>query len=322
MTLKTRLLCLTLSAMPGLSIPSLASAQAPALSDAIIRKLLPVLRGTAGQAGESKQAVADVTRTSEAYFQLLKDIGAGKVDPLAWLKSKSPHVVVPVNAKYEQQFSRWLSAERLMDPVALFSFGVKAPDEMQKIAQGKEAASVWLQSGRDPLNSADGQKVKALNDQVGRFYAGKKFTGPQQDLFYESTYTSPDREIVAMFTMVNSFAGSGPGGVGNGPILELKLNPQPNKVAGPVSPDQVSAGLAKIGMSQEQYDEYIAALMVARKDASDPDGPLLGTGGISPDLPAEIRAELTKSLSVRKQNAVLYQRYGRELGPLLDALSP
>jgi hypothetical protein len=315
-----RLPLLVLIACGALGVPSVASSQLPALSDAIIRKLIPVMRGTAGQAVEGKQAYAELDRTTTEYFQLLKDIGAGKVDALAWLKSKSPSVVVPVNAKYEQQVSRWLSSERLMDPVALFSFGMSSPAEVQKIATGKEAASVFLQSGRDPLASPEGKKVKALNDEVARFYAGKGYTGPQQDLFYESTYTSPDHLIVAMFTMTNSFAGSGPGNVGNGPILEIKLNPQPNKAAGPVTPDQVSAGLAKIGMSQEQYEEYVSALMAARKDANDPEGPLLGNGGISPDLPAEIKAEMAKSLSVRKQNAALYKRYARELDPLLDAL--
>ena len=296
--------------------PRSAAAQVPALQSDAVMQMLPVLRLQVAQAAAARAEVAELGKTGTDYFKTLDDIGAGKADPLNWLKGQSASVPVPPNARYEAQLSRWVSSKRLLEPVAIYSFGLAAAEGLAPAALARRSPDTWLKSAADQLNSPAGKKVLALRDAVGVFYASKQFSGPRQELAYEFTYSSADKALDALLFLSNPFDGGvGAPKVGGGPILEVKLNPAKNPMGRNVTPAQLATALERIGLTQEAYDANLAALFAARKDAEEPAGLVL-----PPDLPPEIAKDLGAMLAARRLNAVVYQLYAAQLTPLLDQL--
>jgi hypothetical protein len=81
------------------------------------------------------------------------------------------------------------------------------------------------------------------------------------------------------------------------------------------SPVQLDAALARAGMTEQQYELHVAAILAARKDAAEPEGLKL-----NPELPAETLKELGPLYAVRRKNAEVVRRFSAPLNPLLSAL--
>jgi hypothetical protein len=179
-----------------------------------------------------------------------------------------------------------------------------------------------MTSGRDPLASPAGQKLKALNDRVVAFYLAKKFSEPNADSPFQISMMSSDITLQAIFSMINLYPGfDGGEKIGDGPILVLQPSGQSH--GGPdASPakDQVGIALKRAGLSQAQYDEYMGAIIMAKSDAANPSALELQSSGETNAETAKIVAEMKDFYALRKKNVEAYRRHAQQLDPLLEAL--
>ncbi len=203
-------------------IPPGATAQVAVLSDDIVNQVITALRVDAAQAQQGNKEWRESIAQGDKYLALMENMRAGRADPLSWLKTQSRFVLAPPSAMYQRRFSQAISAF-LVVPVAVYSFGLPAPDELVKAMRTNEGARELMTSGRDPLASPAGQKLKALNDRVVAFYLTSKFSEPNAGIPFQISMMSPDGTMLAIFSMCNSFPGfDGGEEIGDGPILLLQ----------------------------------------------------------------------------------------------------
>jgi len=302
-------------------VPAAATAQVAALSDDIVSRVAPVLRIDAAQAQQGIKEVRESAERGEKYLALVEDMRAGKADPLPWLKTQSRFTLAPPSAVYQRRFSQAISGYLVL-PVAVYSFGLSAPDELVKAMRTSEGAVELMTSGRDPLASPAGQKLKALNDRVTAFYLANKFSEPNASNFFQFSMMSPDSTMLAVFSMSNTFPGlDGAEEVGDGPLLLLQPNSQSDgSPAAAPAPDQLGMALKRAGLSQAQYDEYLSALVLAKSDSANPSALEPPSGGETNAEMAKIIAEMKALYAIRKKNMDVYRRHAQELGPLLEAM--
>jgi hypothetical protein len=318
-----------LLALSALALAGQDEELVPRLTEDAVVRMLPVMRAQVAEAQAGLAALQEGIAAVEEHDQLIADIGAGKVDPLEWLRSQSKCLIAPPSAKYEPELSRWASASFYLEPVALFSFGVEAPEKVRKAAiDGETGLSVVL-SGDAIYDLPGGRELKAAEDEVREFYPANKFTFDDLQYFFRLTLTSPDTSVGVLFTYTNMFAES-PGGKGvpNGPLLALGLFSagfSPAAVAesdsSVVAADGYAAALARAGMTEESYGFYLGALVMAKNDAADPsvlDQPL-DAPGLSADQ-AEAMKEMRDFYAVRKSNLKVYRKFASQVNPLLEAL--
>lgn len=305
----------------------------PRLSEDIVRKIMPVIRVDAANATAALGLVQEMTAKMEAYTQLVADIGAGKVDPLAWLRSKSKYVIVPPSAVYKPKLSSWASSNYFQEPLALFSFGIEAPREIQKGAINGQVMGKLVLSGDAIYKLPGGQKLKAVEDETIKFYEANKFVPSHLQRFFSFIAKAPDASVAIDFEYTNMFAGAEVGeGVPNGPLLWVWLssgdifdNPREDiskpRDKSARAPENMDAALAKAGMNREAYQLYLGALVMAKSDAADP-----STLEISADITG-LSAEQAKAIkdmqdfyALRKSNLKIYQKFAVQLDPLLALL--
>jgi len=297
------------------------TAQVAALNDDIVKRVIPVLCVYAAQAQQALKDLSEANERGEKYTALLENISAGKADPLSWLKTQSRFVFVPPSATYERKFSQAVSTY-LSIPVAVYSFGLPVPEELLKATRTNEGALELMTSGRDPLASPAGQKLKALNERIATFYRTKKFSEPNADSPFQNSMFSPDSSLLAIFSMINLYPGfDGGEKIGDGPILML----QPNSHSGvgseaSTTEDKVGVALNRAGLSQEHYDEYVGALTMAKSDMENPSALELDSSGEKNAETDKIIAEMKAFYALRKKNVEVYRRYTQQVKPLLEAL--
>jgi hypothetical protein len=325
-----RLCLVSILAVSTLAAAGPMSDALPRLTEDVVVRMLPVMRAQVGEAEAGMAALQEALARSQERAQLLEDIDAGKVDPLNWLKSRSDYFVAPPSAQYKPELSRWASASYFSDPVAMFSFGVEAPEKIRKAAiDGETGLSVVL-SGEAIYDLPGGKQLKAAEDEVRRFYPTNKFTLDPLQHFLMVTYTSPDTSVFVLFEYTNMFAEvPASRGVPNGPILMLSLSSariSPEDVAEPrdssaVAASGFGAALAQAGMTEESYGLYLGALVMAKNDALDPSvlEVDLSTSGLPPEEAKTVK-DLLEMYAIRRGNLKIYRRVAPQVGPLLEAL--
>jgi hypothetical protein len=303
-------------------VPAAATAQVAALNDDIVSRVLPALRVDAAQAQQGMKDVRESAERGEQYLALVENMRTGKADPLSWLKTQSRFVLAPPSAVYQRRFSQAISAF-LVIPVAVYSFGLPAPDELVRAMRTNEGARELMTSGRDPLASPAGLKLKALNDRVTAFYLANKFSEPNAGgIFFQCSMVSPDSTMLAVFSMSNTFPGlDGAEEFGDGPLLLLQPNSQSDGApAASLAPDQLGMALKRAGLSQVLYDEYLSALILAKSDSANPAALELQTSGDTNAETATIIAEMKAFYAIRRKNMDVYRRQAQQVGPLLEAI--
>jgi hypothetical protein len=303
-------------------VPAAATGQVAALSDDIVSRVVPVLRIDAAQAQQGIKEVRESAGRGEKYLALVEDMRAGKADPLSWLKAQSRFALAPPSAVYQRRFSQAISGYLIL-PVAAYSFGLPAPDELVRAMRTNEGARELMTSGRDPLASPAGQKLKALNDRVTAFYLANKFSEPNAGgIFFQFWMMSPDSTMLAVFGMSNTFPGlDGAEEFGDGPLLLLQPNSESDGApAASPAPDPLGMALKRAGLSQAQYDEYLSALILAKSDSANPSALELQPSGDTNAEMAKIIAEMKAFYAIRKKNMEVYRRQAQQLAPLLEAI--
>jgi hypothetical protein len=302
----------------------------PRLTDDIVARMLPVIRAQAAEVEGGLAAMEEGMARMDEHTQLLEDIKAGKVDPLEWLKAQSKYVIAPPSAKYEQQLSRWASSSYLMDPVALFSFGIDAPEPVRNGTRNGEKGASFVLSGQDLSGVPGGKEFQAVVDGVPEFYHSKKFKDDPVQQFFMYTSNSPDSSVGVFLHYVNMFAGMPASeGVPDGPLLWLshssaKISAEAiseSDAEAAKAASSVEEALASAGMTREAYQEYMGALVMAKSDAADPsvlDIPL-DTHGLTADQ-AEAVKGMREFYAIRKSNLKVYRKVAAEVAPLLEKM--
>jgi hypothetical protein len=308
----------------------------PRLTDADVKRIIPVMKAEAAQTqADLKQLEQDVKR-GEEYFQLreqlLKDMETGKVDPLAYLKQQSKYILAPPSAVYKPKLSRYVSVNLYYgDPTAVFSYGIEASETLKTLARGGEAAAVQLVTFGDVYNGPNGKKIKAVYDEFVSFYTAKGFSHWWSETMLEYGCVSPDGRAGAVFWHPNIYAGIiNVENIPDGPILLLGVafsssadeRPRPMGSRVPMSKE---TALRLIGMSEEEYGEYVGALVMARNDAADPSA--IDPANMGLDFEGPVDPETAKALKemrvfyeLRRQNMLIYKKYAAVLDPLFAAM--
>ena len=304
------------------------------LTDADVKRMIPVMKAEAAQTqatlNQVGQELEQAKKRGEEHEQRIKDLEAGKLDPLAYLKQKSKYTHVPPSVVYKPKLSRLESLWAYGDPIAVFSYGINS-EAARNLALGGEAAAVQYVNFGDIYKGPDGQKIKAAEDEFKSFYTAKGFTNLHFTKIPGWECVSPDGGAAAWFVFYNKYSGAKDvESIPDGPILLFGLidsfstdeQPLPKDRSVPMSKEQA---LRRAGMSEEEYGEYVGALIMARNDAADPSAVDPANTGL--DFEGPVDPETAKALEemkvffeLRRQNALIYKRYAAVVDPLLAAM--
>jgi hypothetical protein len=293
--------------------------------------MIPVMKAEIVQRQEALNLTEQYVKSQEEYLQLLEDIEAGKIDPLAHMKPHSKYILAPPSAVYKPKLSRWESVHETASPAAVFSYGIEASEALRTFARGGEAAAIQLVTWGDIYEGPNGKKIKAVYDEFVSFYTAKGFANFISEAFVDCSCVSPDGGTTAFFFHLNVLAKpKNVEAIPDGPILILapRLSSSADEQAQPQrSPALMSkeTALRLAGMSEEEYGEYAGALMMARNDAADPSAidPStleLGVEGapVDPEM-AKTLKEMKVFYEIRRHNVLMYKKYAAVLDPLFAA---
>ena len=309
----------------------------PRLTHDLVRRIIPVMKAEIGQNqaawNQLRPQLEQAMKRGEEQEQLIKGLEAGKIDPLVYLKQQSKHITAPASAAYKPKLSRRASLNAYGNPIAVFSYGIESSDALGNLLGGGEAAAKQLVTFGDIYKGANGKKIKAAEDEFMSFYKAKGFSNAKRAGFNGWHCASPDGGTVAFFWFYNRYAGlENVESVPGGPILELSretgsssADEQPLQMESR-APMSKGTALRQAGMSEEEYGEYVGALMMARNDAADPSGidPStleLGVEGASADPEkAKTLKEMKAFYDLRRQNVLIYEKHAAVLDPLFSAM--
>jgi hypothetical protein len=304
---------IAIAAVGALALGGTMSDVLPRLSEGIVMRMLPVMRADAEQYEGAEVGLRELTGRLDEHQELMAAIDSGAIDPLAWLTSKSTYLITPASAVYQPELSRWVSSSYFFEPVAVFSFGARAPSPVL--------------SADSVSGSAGGPEVKAVENEVERFYLANKFTN-NADEFSTLGMLSPDSSVVVMLESTNMFAGlDASAGVPNGPMLWLWLASGAGAAADTTTWEEDSVGVSKgveealvgAGMTFDDYQSFLGALAMARDDAADPFALDLqmDTSFVSVDETAKDMLEFN---AIRKANVRVYRKLADKVDSLLTSL--
>jgi hypothetical protein len=294
------------------------------LRDADTPGFVDVLRADIARNTATRRAGATIAREIQAGIDAT--LATSHEDPLAYVRARTAHLVLPPDARYDERCSRALSRANYR-PFAVYAVGRPATDVAAR------------HQGSDP-RSLSGKEVHALLAQQANSSAGRAFDATIR--FYRargfetvgtvaSTATlhwkGPDRDpLAAVVYLDNAGAGvdaSSCGHLGNTALLSLTIRePQAwAKTSGATSVAKTSladadaafaSALARAGMTQDRYAALVNAAWQALREMQDPQQ-AQETEGMA-RIPA-LRAQA----EARRQNRAWMERHRVELGPLLEA---
>jgi hypothetical protein len=311
----------------------------PELTDADVKRIIPIMKAEAAETqaalNQMGQQLEQVEKMTEEAEQRIKDFEAGKIDALAYLKQRSKYIIVPPSASYKPKLSRAVSLSLYGNPIAIFSYGIDS-EAAGNLARGGEAAAVQLVNFEDIYKGPAGQKIMAAEEEFKSFFAAKSFT----DFYFTKVpgweCVSPDGGAAAWFVFYNLYAQAGGKDVEtipDGPILEIGLTnywspgepPPPIESTESPVPTGKKTALRLAGMSEEEYEECLGALDLARNDAADPsaiDPANMGLdyeGPVDPEMAATLE-EMRVFYELRRQNTLVYKKHAAVLDPLFAAM--
>lgn len=333
----TAVLLSVLGAMCLAGAPAFGQTMVPKLTDADVRRILPVMMAEAAEAQKASRETADTLENLQRIYRerekRLKDFDSGKIDPLAYLKQHAKHIAAPPSAVYQPKLSRVATLWTYGDPIAVFSYGIDS-EEVRNLSRGGEEAARQYANFGDVYKEPAGQKIKAVEEEFKSFYAARGFTDLEFTEVPGWSCISPDRGANVWFVFLNLFAGAKDAEtIPDGPILLIGLTeyfspgekPQPVEKPESAPTMGMDQALRQAGMSEEQYREYVGALVTARNDAADPsaiDPKNTGLdfhGPMDPEMKKTIQ-EMKAIYEIRRQNSLLYNKHRTVLDPILTSL--
>jgi len=295
----------------------------PKLSENEVRSVIPILKAEIAGYGQLEKGMETERAARQALFEGIK---SGRIDPLAWLKQRSKHVVVPPGAVYEPACSRaasiigWDSPGRQdpevanvlpppVHPRAIFTLGKEIP-AVNKHLLGKNITDESYQRFRENPINMDHPSYKETRSTLGKvlaFYIDEGFSadfslGGNTVNFYprdaegEIAGTVWDAQIDLLDPM-------NPDVVKNcrshplGPSIEIKageklmekaLKSAETKVG--TDDVKIKSALQKAGITEDRYGEIKMALIAARTGSESPEEEEPAALDFKPTTPEEKQA--------------------------------
>ena len=300
-----------------------AGAQADAvLRDAEAPALVALLRADVARMEAMHGQVAAVTGQVRKDFEALERDAA---DPLAYVRARTAHYVVPPDARYAAACSRAVSAY-LMGPRAVFAIG-RADDATVEALRKKGTTALSQKEMYELMMSQAGGSAGQAQAATMRFYQarGFKISGTVAEAA-PLRWGGPTPDPLAISVhMTNAVAtlGADCGALGNTAVLVLLIDEKaaaatgrgaaPAKRASPVdeADDAFEATLTRVGMTRDRYSALLGALWQAQKELDDPDEVAQTEAmGRIPDMRAMAEA--------RRQNRAWLQRHRADVLPVLQ----
>jgi hypothetical protein len=259
-----------------------AGAQAdPVLRDADAPAFVTVLRADLARTAALRRGAADVVRDIQSQVKAATE--AAEVDPLAYVRSRTAHLVTPPDARYDAACSR-AASRGMLSPQAVFAVGRPADDvaaalraKLQGGAQlsGKDGYALLMQQARGPAGQAA--------DATIRFYRARGFRldGPVSDAGYLS-WPGPTRDPITVGVYLTNAAAKFGGEcerLGNTALLVVGIEGDGLAAVGrgaggraPAAGAEAAyrAALARAGLSEERYTTLLGAASLALREVQDP----------------------------------------------------
>jgi hypothetical protein len=307
--------------LAALVLATAARAEERRLTDADVRKALPILRAE-GAALAGAQAAFDREAAPRTSFT---------GDPLEWLKKRA-RIALPKGAVYQARCSR--AASGAGGPVAIFTFG-RAIDCYHR---------TWREGFRSKRNPeadmteacrAEGEGTTRFLDGVQASLLGRGFVADEEGPAFRKL-SSGDGKLRAVLHPHNVFdranrpddhplvlgiegkdaresALAACSAVDSGPLLEIRAAGGP---AG-IGEGAVAEALRQAGLDAREWEALKEAMLLARVDVEQ--GVLAAEEAAAAALEG---GERPPALEVRRSNADMYRRHAAALAPLFDALTP
>lgn len=299
-----------------------AGAQADVvLRDADAPALVALLRADVARMEAMQGQVAAVAGQVRKEFQALERDAA---DPLAYVKARTAHYLVPPDARYAAACSRAVSAY-MMGPRAVFAIG-RTDDATVDALRQKGTTALSQREMYDLMMRQAGGSAGQAQAATMRFYQARGFTisgtvAEAAPLRWGGA--TPDALAISVH-MTNAVATQGEdcAALGNTAVLILMIDGKaaPARRASPVdaADDAFEATLARVGMTRDRYSALLGALWQAQKEMDDPhEAEQTDAMGRIPDLRAMAEARRqNRGWLQRHRDDVLpvLQQYGRALG--------
>lgn len=293
------------------------------LRDADTPALVDVLRADIARNTARRRASATIAREIQAGIDAT--VATSQEDPLAYVRARTAHFVLPPDARYDARCSRALS-EANYKPFAVYAVGRRADD-------------VVAGPGRRDPRSLSGKEVHALLVQQAASSVGRAFEATIH--FYRARgfaivgtvastaalhWKGPDPDpLAAVVYLGNAAAGvdaASCGHLGNTALLSLTIRePQAwSRSSGATTAATTAladgdaafaSALARAGMTQDRYAALVHAAWQALRETQDPEQ------AREAEAMARIPA-LRGQAEARRQNRAWMERHGVALGPLLE----
>ncbi len=293
------------------------------LHDADVPGLVDVLRADIARNAVRRQAAGTIGREIQA--EIGATLARSEQDPLAYVRERTAHLVLPPDARYDDRCSRALSRANLR-PIALYAVGTRA-DEVGAGLQGKDPKALSNEDMHALMVRQSTSSAGTAFEATIRFYQQRGFAlDGVVDSRAVLRWKGPDRDpITAVAHLTNVGAAVDPAScahLGNTAVLTLSVGDDGASSersggmdAARTSMDDADAAfartLARAGLTQDRYDALVNAALQAQRELQDPhEAAQSDAMGRIPEMRAVADA--------RRRNRAWMVRHRDAIVPLLD----
>ena len=293
------------------------------LRDADVPGLVDALRADIARNAVRRRSAGTVVREVQAGIDAT--LARAEQDPLAYVRERTAHLVLPADARYDDRCSRALSRANLL-PIAVYAVGTPAA-EVAAGLQGKDPKALSKEDMYALMARQSTSSAGRAFDATIRFYQARGF---RVDGVVDSRavlrWKGPDRDpITAVAHLTNVGAAVDPascGHLGNSALLSLSIaepaawsERSSASVAAQTSMADADAAfasaLARAGLTPDRYDALVNAAVQALRETRDPQE------AEQSDAMGQI-PEMRAMADARRRNRAWMARHRAVLGPLLD----
>lgn len=292
------------------------------LRDADTPGFVDVLRADIARNTAARRAGATIAREIQAGIDAT--LATSHEDPLAYVRARTAHFVLPPDAHYDERCSRALSRANYR-PFAVYAVGRPA-DDVAARHQGSDPRSLSGKEVYALLAQQANSSVGRAFDATIRFYRARGFeivgtVASSATLHWKGSDRDP---LAAVVYLDNSGAGvdaASCGHLGNTALLSLTIREQQawSKTSGAATVAKTSladadaafaSALARAGITKDRYAALVSAARQALRETQPQQA--RETEGMARIPALRVQAE------ARRQNRGWMERHRVELGPLLE----
>lgn len=267
------------------------------LTDADVARIIPLLKANISELQAMHAGMSTMVQLIAATDEGMTN---RTLDPLPWLKEHGQEIVVPAAARYDSSCSKSASRHHSI-PTAVFTLGIAAEDAQR--------ATTALQAARSFYQSRGFQHISLLS----LYGLGEDWTYFQKDgaenVVMAGNYLRVTEKLAGCESMPT------------GPMIVRHLNMP--KDYGVTNPRILSNALSAAGMSRDDYEHAVGALVLARRDAGNSENARTFTSleSMLPQMSGAEKARYRTLIDVSKANIAVFRAHATELEPLLATYS-